>query len=159
MNKYAKQLNELADGTCICICIVNDILKEAAKEIKAKFITYHLPNDFRLGFGSPPFYYKTIPNDGTINLSTTSYIPRRGPIADFLANQEADARSVGHQLYFYVNGNQSGTNVDNDLLYLCEHADPQVTIMIGYWKWDQNGGNQQVPLTDFIPVAKACSVR
>lgn len=132
-------------------------LYNAAKVLRVKLSENGLRSDFPLGFGAPPDYFKGVPNDDTINLSTAQYTSKESvSVANFVTEEEAVAASIGHFLYMTVNANTQGTQTDENLVEICESINPSITIMIGYWRWDRDGGNT---LSDFEKVTQACNLR
>lgn len=151
-------LNEPHDPTR-CTAVPASSLYGAAAAIRAEFGKYGIPADFPLGFGAPPEYFSGVAGDGVINLVNAQYAPKKGTISSYVSGQQATAASLGIKLYLTVNAVQDGTNTAADMKYMCDNVDKNRVLMVGYWSWNQEGGNQTQPLNDFVAVKEACEAR
>lgn len=153
-------LNEPHDPQAACHTpIPQQSLYDAAKKIRARFATLG-KGTIPLGFGAPATYFDgKMTADGTVTLANSQFSPQRGTIASFISTQEGAAKRMGMKLYLTVNASKTGAQLDDNLVTVCQTADLTTTIMTGYWSWNENGGNQSIPLSDFTKVRSACALR
>lgn len=151
-------LNEPHDPTS-CTPIPAAKLYDAAKAVRALFVTNGLPSNFPMGFGAPASYFSGVANDGTVNFSNTQYTSKKGTISSWVSDQVAEAKSTGQYLYMTVNAAKDTSNLANNLTYICSNADKTWVKMVGYWTWNRTGGNQTVPLSALGSVRDACKNR
>jgi len=133
-------------------------LYKAAGIIRPQLVAKGFPKDFPIGFGvakGPMYFLNTVPADGTINLSALQYANQRGSLEAFMDTHLEHAADVGHKVYFTVNAARDGKAITSELLTICKRATPDRFLMVGYWKWSPQGGNQAVPLSDLMAVKKA----